>query len=293
MRRAVHAGSWYSSDPKKLNQEMDRWLNDVNIDAPKQPIRAVIGPHAGYTYSGKTASHAYKHIDAQSYKRVVMMGPSHRKYIPGIALCRTNWIETPLGNLQVDLEAMEILGQAAKYFAIKKSEDEEEHSLEMHFPWVAKVFKNRLNDIKIIPMIVGDIDEASSKAYALSLLPFLRDPQTLFVISSDFCHWGRRFEYTYYDKSFGPIFKSIEAIDRLGMEKISTLEPSEFKSYLKRYHNTICGRNPIFILLHMITQLNGPKFEIQWVHYSQSSQVVDPDDSSVSYASGILLQEMD
>jgi predicted class III extradiol MEMO1 family dioxygenase len=40
------------------------------------------------------------------------------------------------------------------------------------------------------------------------------DPQNLFVISSDFCHWGSRFRYNYYDKSAGPIWKSIENLDK-------------------------------------------------------------------------------
>lgn len=43
---------------------------------------------------------------------------------------------------------------------------------------------------------------------------YLADPQNLFVISSDFCHWGSRFRYTYYDKSAGPIWKSIEKLDK-------------------------------------------------------------------------------
>lgn len=36
-------------------------------------------------------------------------------------------------------------------------------------------------------------------AYGQLLAPYLADPSNLFVISSDFCHWGRRFGYTYYE----------------------------------------------------------------------------------------------
>lgn len=50
----------------------------------------------------------------------------------------------------------------------------------------------------------------------------MKDPKTVFVISSDFCHWGPNFEYTPYDKSKGEIWQSIEAMDRRGAELIES-----------------------------------------------------------------------
>ena len=38
----------------------------------------------------------------------------------------------------------------------------------------------------------------------------LQDPSVCFVISSDFCHWGDRFRYTYHDKNAGEIHQSIK-----------------------------------------------------------------------------------
>ena len=36
-------------------------------------------------------------------------------------------------------------------------------------------------------------------AYGRLLAPYLEDPANLVIVSSDFCHWGRRFGYTYHD----------------------------------------------------------------------------------------------
>lgn len=44
----------------------------------------------------------------------------------------------------------------------------------------------------------------------------MKDPKTVFVISSDFCHWGENFEFTPYDKSKGVIWESIKAMDLEG-----------------------------------------------------------------------------
>lgn len=60
-----------------------------------------------------------------------------------------------------------------------------------------------------------------------------------------------RFRYTYYDKTHGAIYKSIEALDKMGMDIIETGDPDAFKQYLLETDNTICGRHPISVFLHV------------------------------------------
>lgn len=62
--------------------------------------------------------------------------------------------------------------------------------------------------------MVGSLTPEVEATYGKIFAPYLADPQTLFVISSDFCHWGQRFRYTYHDKSHGQIYKSIENLDK-------------------------------------------------------------------------------
>lgn len=61
-----------------------------------------------------------------------------------------------------------------------------------------------------------------------------------------------RFNYTHYDKKHGAIYKSIEALDKMGMDIIETGDPDAFKQYLLETDNTICGRHPISVFLHVI-----------------------------------------
>lgn len=67
----------------------------------------------------------------------------------------------------------------------------------------------------IIPILVGSLTPEKEALYGQLLAPYLIDPQNLFIISSDFCHWGSRFRYTYYDRSCGPIHSSIENLDKM------------------------------------------------------------------------------
>lgn len=55
----------------------------------------------------------------------------------------------------------------------------------------------------------------------------------------------------HYDKKYGAIHKSIEALDKMGMDIIETGDADAFKEYLSEYDNTICGRHPISVFLHV------------------------------------------
>ena len=80
IRRAAKAGTWYESNPAKLGAELQNYLDQAEKTVEVQngqSLKAIIGPHAGFTYSGPTAGWAYKNIDPSLYNRVVLLGPSH------------------------------------------------------------------------------------------------------------------------------------------------------------------------------------------------------------------------
>ena len=88
--------------------------------------------------------------------------------------------------------------------------------------------------------------------YANALLPYFLDEQTIFIVSSDFCHWGERFDYVHQYPDETVIHKSIERLDREGMAKIESQSSAAFQSYLDETKNTICGRQPILLLLAIL-----------------------------------------
>lgn len=83
-----------------------------------------------------------------------------------------------------------------------KKTDEAEHSLEMHLPFLYKIFASN-PDFKLVPIMVGNLNVKSEKEFGKKLASLIHDEHTLFVISSDFCHWGSNFDYYYYNKEDG------------------------------------------------------------------------------------------
>jgi AmmeMemoRadiSam system protein B len=171
--------------------------------------------------------------------------------------------------------------------------DEEEHSIEMHLPYIAKVMESRKGQFTVVPVLVGALKEGKEELYGRIFSRYLADPHNLFVVSSDFCHWGGRFHYTHYNKKNGPIHSHIERLDHDGMERIESLDPKAFSAYLQETRNTICGRHPIAVLLNAVSELQSSDrrldCKLKFVSYSQSNECKSQSDSSVSYASASLI----
>jgi len=136
----------------------------------------------------------------------------------------------------------------------------------------------------------------------------------VFIISSDFCHWGSRFSYTYYLPENGEgynlkrrdkaptnpkIWESIAKLDTLSMSAIEGGQHAEFLENLEETGNTVCGRHPIGVVMAAVEALEregkvenngeGSKGRFKFVRYERSSDAVEVADSSVSYASAYAL----
>ena len=105
--------------------------------------------------------------------------------------------------------------------------------------------------------MVGSLSESAHAKYGQLLGPYLLDPANLFVISSDFCHWGDRFGFTHYDHTHKVIADSIEALGRQGMQLIEAQDAAGFTSYLGQCHNIVCGRQPIAVLLRALDTIKA------------------------------------
>ncbi|KAK8566581.1 hypothetical protein V6N13_002280 [Hibiscus sabdariffa] len=161
---------------KDLAEELDGWLVEAGL--PKSSdVRGVIALHAGYS------------------SRVFLLGPSHHYYTPKCALSTATVYKTPIGDLPIDLEVIEELKATGKFESMNLRVDEAEHSMEMHLPYLAKVFEG--HPLKVIPILVGALSAESEAMYGKLLAKYIDDAQNFFSVSSDFCHWGSRKSATY------------------------------------------------------------------------------------------------
>lgn len=301
VRRATHAGSWYSNSGDELNKQLTQWLSAVDTD--HSPARAIIAPHAGYSYCGACGAYAYRQVSPESIRCIFILGPSHHVGLSGCALSPFSEYRTPLYDLTIDQDIYRELNETQHFEQMSASADENEHSIELHLAYIAKVMERYRGSFTIVPILVGSLSPSREALYGRLLAPYLRRSDTLFVVSSDFCHWGGRFGYTRGVEHAPAIGEFIERLDGEAMSIIETLQPAAFTDYLKRTGNTICGRHPIGVLLNAIATLRdnsdasvsesgaslSDRMRLKFVRYAQSSHCSSRHDSSVSYASASLV----
>lgn len=225
-------------------------------------------------------------------RRIFLLGPSHHEPFTGCGLPspKLKTYSTPIGEIHLDLEVIEALAKdKKKWIRLDKEVDEAEHSLEMHLPYIVRAMDSV--PFTLVPIMVGSLSKNLEDDYGKILAPYVDDESNFFIVSSDFCHWGKRFGYTPYDsKRHSEISEYIKALDREGMDAVESESVTTFREYLHKTKNTICGRNPILVLL-ATHQHCKTSFQTKFIHYDQSSAVRDLDDSSVSYASAVVYQE--
>ena len=250
-------------------------------------------------------------------RRVFLLGPSHHLYLSNCALSLHSKYSTPLGDLPLDLDTISELRNTGEFRDLTTPQDTAEHSLEMHLPYIYHVLSQSFPTDHLpllVPIMVGSTSASTETKYGKLLAPYLADPTSVFVISSDFCHWGSRFSYTYYLPSSAaggegegislrkndspqdpPIHASIGAIDHSAMQAISSGSHEAFLTNLRRTKNTVCGRHPIGVVMAAVEELKRQgkveegKGLFRFVRYERSSEVEDARDSSVSYASAFAV----
>ena len=191
VRQAAVAGTFYPRDGWTLANDIKALLNSAAPDSGKKmdsaaktvPPKAIVVPHAGYIYSGKTAAIAYSQLAPwrNTIKRVILLGPVHRVPVRGLALPDADTFDTPLGEVELDKAAASSIA-GMKQVVISTAAHAQEHSLEVQLPFLQSV----LNDFKLVPLAVGDATPAEV-AEVLGVL--WGGPETIIVVSSDLSHY--------------------------------------------------------------------------------------------------------
>src|SRR5438132_347673 len=131
IRPAAVAGSFYPSEASMLAAEVAGYLAQAARTPGSRPPKAIIAPHAGYVYSGPIAASIYARLAPLRGKvrRVVLAGPAHRVHVRGAAIPSASAFASPLGAVELDAEAIEIL-RAMPFVEVSDRAHALEHSLE-------------------------------------------------------------------------------------------------------------------------------------------------------------------
>ena len=216
IRAPAVAGMFYPADPGQLADNVQQLL------AAARPYdltpKALIIPHAGYIYSGAIAATAYVTLKsiAHQIRRVVLLGPTHRVAVRGLALPGADAFDTPLGRVMLDMNAVQSIAHLPQV-TISREAHALEHSLEVQLPFLQSV----LPDFTLLPLAVGI---ATPEEVAAVLEVLWGGKETLIVISSDLSH-----------------FLPYAAAQRMDHDTVQTI----LKLHQPISHEQACGGTPV------------------------------------------------
>lgn len=256
------AGSFYSSSCTEIKKQFSHFKSllqnsDFNPNLSFTP-KAIISPHAGFVYSGFTASVAYSLLKNLKPKRVLVIGPSHKIGFDGGSVVMYEQYNTPCGSINIDLNYSKKL--LDKYdFLNFIPQAHSEHSTETQAPFIKDIFPLA----SIVEIVYGNIDFANISEIIDEVL---KDMDTFIVISTDLSHFFTKSKAQQLDNI------CLEAIDRLDID-------------IWNKGCEACGRVGVKA---MIQSANRYNLKSRLLDYRTSADVTNDDKRVVGYVSAVL-----
>lgn len=269
-----YSGTWYPSDDAELERLIhDCFESSANRTGPYLLPDGLgfIVPHAGPQYSGVVASAVYRALRRQKPERIILLAFPHRGGLCGPAVPRTGAVATPFGVVGIDNALGGRFRQVAEDLVC-------DHSFEIQLPFLQKAAPGA----RLSPVYVGPMSN-SERRRAAAILAEEWCPGTVFLASSDFTHYGRNFGYMPFPTD-DRVAERLQALDFECIEVAGSLDSSLFFETLAETAATVCGSDPIALLLDTLDrQRPGNPFQVT-LDYQTSGEITGDYHHSVSYA---------
>ncbi len=278
VKKSALAGKWYPTSAARLSEMIDEMLAGADNVTSAHGLVFIL-PHAGYQYSGRVAASGYAAMQKSTPDIIIVMGPSHYRDLSGCALPAARQFETPLGKLKVKQEVVERLHKTG-LFTVDKESFGPEHSIEIQLPFIQRVLDGKLPPI--VPILVGECTPEKARRIAAAIASSVSGfKRPVFIVSSDFTHYGPRFGYVpFRHKSDADTSKNLSKLDGGAIDAILRKDAAGFDAYVKKTGATICGKNPILVALSLPVQ----HFVAKKLAYNTSGAITGDYVNSVSYA---------
>jgi AmmeMemoRadiSam system protein B len=267
IRRPAVAGSWYPGSPDTLAAALDRHLQRTSRDVTGDLV-ALIAPHAGLTYSGPVAAHAYRLLRGRRFEVAVLVGPSHFVSFDGVSIVRAGGFETPFGVAAIDDRTATELVNATPVVREHPAAHVKEHSLEMQLPFL----QHLAPDTPIVPLVMGHQTSATARALGDALAAVLRGRKALAIASTDLSHFRDA--------------ATAAALDRVVIDCVSRFDADGLQDALDAEPNHACGGGPTVAVMRAARLLGARDAVI--LNYGDSGDVSGDKSAVVGYLSAAL-----
>jgi len=274
IRKPAVAGSFYPGSAGDLTKTLAQLFAEVEKKPLTGRVMALIAPHAGYPYSGKTAARAYKLLEGEQFDTVVVISPSHTVFFKGSSVYDGDGYETPLGVVEIDKELSEKISSINPSVYLSKMGHATgtmrgEHALEVQLPFLQLV----LGKFKLVAIVMGDQEDDSIRSLGETLTSALKKTNTLLVASTDLSHFHSE--------------KKARRLDDAVSDAVNKFDANLLIETLETGKGEACGGGPMAAVMTATKRLGGQSAEI--IDYSNSGQTTGDFDEVVGYLAAAIV----
>lgn len=272
LRPSPIAGKWYPSNPQRLADTVEAFIQEANLPPIEEQIVAVMAPHAGHIYSGPVAGYAFAALRGLSPDLVVVVSPMHYDYPQPLLSTTHQAYSTPLGSIPVDHQILGVLNNRMKNalgIEISCVSRDPEHSLEIELPFLQHVLPA---GFKLLPIMVRDPRADLMQALGMALAESLRDQNVLLVASTDLSH--------FYPQ------ETAARLDSYFLDQVAAFNPSGVLQAEIEKRGFACGRGAVAAVLWAAKYLGADQVKI--LKYATSGNVSGDYDQVVGYGAAVI-----
>jgi AmmeMemoRadiSam system protein B len=216
-------------------------------------------------YSGPIACHSFYAISSEIPELFIIVGPNHWGIGSSVATMKDCKWNTPLGDVEVDSEAVEEILHLSEIIEIDSLAHTREHSLEVQIPILQEVY----SDFKILPISLINQNKDTSEEIGQAMAKIAEKKNVMIIGSSDFTHYEQN-EFAHEQD-----MALIEPILRLNVEN--------FYRVLEDRNVSACGYGAIASTMIACKKLGATKGEL--LKYATSGDITGDKNSVVGYGS--------
>ncbi|MBN2451092.1 MAG: AmmeMemoRadiSam system protein A, partial [Lentisphaeria bacterium] len=183
---------------------------------------------------------------------------------------------TPLGDMPVDRGACALLAAGGGPFSVRDDVHEGEHAIEVQVPFLQTV----LPGAALVPLLVGELAAGDADRIGGRLAGAFPDARTLWLVSTDFTHYGAGFGYVPFRSR---IQERLEELDLGAVREVLHGTAESLHRYIAETGATVCGAAALEILLAIRRRMAAP-WTGRLLAYTTSGRLEHDDSHSVSYA---------
>jgi len=263
-RNPAASGRFYPAGETALRRQIETYMQGTG----ERKAIAVVAPHAGYDFSGRTAGAVFSEVKVPG--TAIILGPNHWGAGSEFAIMSEGSWDMPLGEVKIDSEVGASLKKACDLLEEDAAAHANEHSLEVEVPFLQHVNP----DVQIVPIALSSISERMLEELGKAIAETIKNAgkEILIVASTDMNHYESQ-------------SRTVEK-DQLAIERVQALDPEGLLTTCGQHHISMCGVVPTAITIQACKKLGAKKATL--VKHATSGDVSGDYDAVVGYAAFVI-----